>query len=89
MKSLKQVDPEIYQIIQQETCRIEDRILLIASENLASPAVMEAASSVLTNKYAEGYPGHRYYGGCQFVDVARSEERRVGEEGRSRWAAYH
>ena len=70
MDTLAKIDPEIYQIIQQETARIEDRILLIASENLVSPAVMEAASSVLTNKYAEGYPGKRYYGGCQFVDVA-------------------
>ncbi len=56
MGILEKVDPEIYQTIQQETRRIEERILLIASENLASPAVMEAMSSVLTNKYAEGYP---------------------------------
>src|SRR6476660_4430509 len=63
-------DPEIWQAIEQEYRRQEDHIELIASENYASPRVMEAQGSVLTNKYAEGYPGKRYYGGCEYVDVA-------------------
>ncbi len=63
-------DPELWGAIQAETQRQEDHIELIASENYASPAVMEAQGSVLTNKYAEGYPGKRYYGGCEHVDVA-------------------
>ena len=64
------VDPEIWAAIQRENQRQEDHIELIASENYASPAVMQAQGSVLTNKYAEGYPGKRYYGGCEYVDVA-------------------
>ena len=63
------VDPEIWSAIQRENQRQEDHIELIASENYASPAVMAAQGSQLTNKYAEGYPGKRYYGGCEFVDV--------------------
>ena len=63
------VDPEIWAAIQHENQRQEDHIELIASENYASPAVMAAQGSQLTNKYAEGYPGKRYYGGCEFVDV--------------------
>ena len=63
-------DPELWDAIQKETARQEDHIELIASENYTSPAVMEAQGSQLTNKYAEGYPGKRYYGGCEFVDVA-------------------
>jgi glycine hydroxymethyltransferase len=70
--TLAQVDPEIWHASQQEYRRQEEGIELIASENYASPAVMQAQGSVLTNKYAEGYPGKRYYGGCQFVDVAES-----------------
>ena len=62
------VDPELWSAIQQENQRQQDHIELIASENYASPAVMEAQGSQLTNKYAEGYPGKRYYGGCEFVD---------------------
>ncbi|MCX7627486.1 MAG: serine hydroxymethyltransferase [Methylophilaceae bacterium] len=62
-------DPELFQAMQAERQRQEDHIELIASENYASPAVMEAQGSVLTNKYAEGYPGKRYYGGCEHVDV--------------------
>lgn len=62
-------DPEIYAAMEGEAQRQEDHIELIASENYTSPAVMEAQGSVLTNKYAEGYPGKRYYGGCEFVDV--------------------
>jgi glycine hydroxymethyltransferase len=63
-------DPELWDAIQGERQRQEDHIELIASENYASPRVLEAQGSVLTNKYAEGYPGKRYYGGCEFVDVA-------------------
>ncbi len=63
-------DPELAQSIAAEAQRQEDHVELIASENYASPRVMEAQGSVLTNKYAEGYPGKRYYGGCEFVDIA-------------------
>jgi glycine hydroxymethyltransferase len=63
-------DPEIWQAIEQEYRRQEEHIELIASENYASPRVLHAQGSVLTNKYAEGYPGKRYYGGCEFVDIA-------------------
>ncbi|MCK9468049.1 MAG: serine hydroxymethyltransferase [Porticoccaceae bacterium] len=68
--TLAQYDAELIAAIENEERRQEDHIELIASENYASPAVMEAQGSVLTNKYAEGYPGKRYYGGCEFVDVA-------------------
>ena len=68
--TLAVVDPEIAQIIEKERQRQEDHIELIASENHVSPAVLEAQGSVLTNKYAEGYPGKRYYGGCEYVDMA-------------------
>jgi glycine hydroxymethyltransferase len=64
------VDPELWSVIQRENQRQEEHIELIASENYASPAVMAAQGSQLTNKYAEGYPGKRYYGGCEFVDIA-------------------
>ena len=70
VSSLAQVDPEIFAVVQSENQRQEDHIELIASENYASKAVMEAQGSQLTNKYAEGYPGRRYYGGCEFVDIA-------------------
>ncbi|MEY4564852.1 MAG: hypothetical protein RLZZ618_4129 [Pseudomonadota bacterium] len=63
------IDPEVWAVIQSENKRQEDHIELIASENYASPAVMAAQGSQLTNKYAEGYPGKRYYGGCEYVDV--------------------
>jgi len=69
-RSLKAADPEIYQAIADERARQNQGLELIASENFVSRAVLEAAGSVLTNKYAEGYPGRRYYGGCEFVDVA-------------------
>ncbi len=68
--TLATVDPELWSAIQNENRRQEDHIELIASENYASPAVMAAQGSQLTNKYAEGYPGKRYYGGCEFVDIA-------------------
>ena len=69
-KPLCEVDPEIYRAINLELDRQRYTLELIASENVASAAVMEAQGSALTNKYAEGYPGRRYYGGCQFVDIA-------------------
>jgi glycine hydroxymethyltransferase len=68
--TIEQTDPEVWAAIQAENARQEHHIELIASENYASPAVMQAQGSQLTNKYAEGYPGKRYYGGCEFVDVA-------------------
>src|SRR5260363_213862 len=67
--AITQADPEVWSAIQQEERRQEAHIELIASENYASPAVMAAQGSQCTNKYAEGYPGKRYYGGCEFVDV--------------------
>ena len=67
--SVSEFDPEIAQAIAQEDARQEAHIELIASENYCSPAVMEAQGSKLTNKYAEGYPGKRYYGGCEYVDI--------------------
>jgi glycine hydroxymethyltransferase len=69
---LRERDPEIFAAIGRELARQQDGIELIASENIVSAAVLEAQGSVLTNKYAEGYPGRRYYGGCEFVDVAES-----------------
>jgi len=69
---LKQTDPEIYQAIRSEVKRQNENIELIASENFVSLAVLEAQGSVLTNKYAEGYPGKRWYGGCEFVDIAET-----------------
>lgn len=65
-------DPDVWSAIADEITRQQDGLELIASENYTSPAVMQAAGSVLTNKYAEGYPGHRYYGGCEFVDVVET-----------------
>src|SRR3954462_10694912 len=64
------VDPEVWAAIQNENRRQEDHVELIASENYVSPAVLAAQGSQLTNKYAEGYPGKRYYGGCEYVDLA-------------------
>jgi len=66
---LDRVDPEVWNAIQKEDIRQEQHIELIASENYASPAVMQAQGSQMTNKYAEGYPGKRYYGGCEYVDI--------------------
>ena len=69
-KSIKDYDPELWKSIEQESKRQEDHIELIASENYTSLRVLEAQGSVLTNKYAEGYPRKRYYGGCEYVDIA-------------------
>ena len=68
--TIESFDPELWSALESETRRQEDHIELIASENYASPRVLAAQGSVLTNKYAEGYPGKRYYGGCQYVDIA-------------------
>ena len=80
MSFLEQTDPEVFSAIQKETQRLEGNLELIASENVVSEAVLEAQGCVMTNKYAEGYPGKRYYGGCEFVDrveslaIARAKE---------------
>ena len=66
---LAAADPEVWAAVADEIERQQDGLEMIASENYTSPAVMQAAGSVLTNKYAEGYPGKRYYGGCEYVDV--------------------
>src|SRR5262249_45407116 len=71
-ESLLEVDPEVAMAIAAETRRQNETIELIASENFVSEAVLEATGSVFTNKYAEGYPGKRYYGGCEFVDVVEN-----------------
>jgi glycine hydroxymethyltransferase len=68
-QTIQSVDPAVWEAIKSEIGRQEDHIELIASENYASPAVLEAQGSLLTNKYAEGYPGKRYYGGCEYVDI--------------------
>jgi glycine hydroxymethyltransferase len=80
MRHLEQQDPELYASIQKELGRQRGNIELIASENFVSEAVMEAQGSVLTNKYAEGYPGKRYYGGCEFVDVTENLARNRAKE---------
>ncbi|WP_035344699.1 serine hydroxymethyltransferase [Halalkalibacter hemicellulosilyticus] len=80
MKSLPKQDPKVFAAIQQELGRQRDKIELIASENFVSEAVMEAQGSVLTNKYAEGYPGRRYYGGCEYVDIVEDIARDRAKE---------
>ncbi len=80
MDHLKQADRELFDAIEAERGRQQNNIELIASENFVSEAVMEAAGSVLTNKYAEGYPGRRYYGGCEYVDVAEDLARDRAKE---------
>src|ERR1035441_4389655 len=71
-RPLAEVDPEIHEAIQREVGRQRSQLELIASENFTSEAVLEATASVFTNKYAEGYPGKRYYGGCEFTDVVEN-----------------
>src|SRR5436309_15422607 len=71
-RPLADVDPEIFDAIRHETERQNSQLELIASENFTSEAVLEATASVFTNKYAEGYPGKRYYGGCEFADVVEN-----------------
>ena len=70
LSCIKQTDPELYGAMEKELARQRGNLELIASENIVSPAVMAAMGSHFTNKYAEGYPGKRYYGGCEFVDIA-------------------
>ena len=72
MLTLEKADPELWSAIEAEKARQEAHIELIASENYPSAAVMAAQGSQLTNKYAEGYPGKRYYGGCEYVDIAET-----------------
>jgi len=86
VKYLKAVDPEIYNVIKDELNRQQDNLELIASENFTSMAVLEAQGSVLTNKYAEGYPNHRWYGGCEYVDEA---ERLAIERAKKLFGAEH
>ena len=69
MTILQSQDPALWAAIESEALRQQEGLEMIASENYTSPAIMQAVGSVLTNKYAEGYPGRRYYGGCEFVDV--------------------
>ncbi len=71
-ESLKSIDPEVFEAIQKEIQRERRNIVLIASENYASPSVLEVQGSVFTNKYAEGYPGKRYYGGCEYADIVEN-----------------
>lgn len=80
MKHLSQADEQVFQAIQKELGRQRSKIELIASENFVSEAVMEAQGSVLTNKYAEGYPGRRYYGGCEYVDIVEDLARNRAKE---------
>ena len=72
MTYLKNTDSQVYEAIKGELCRQNKGLEMIASENYVSPAVLEAQGSVLTNKYAEGYPGKRYYGGCYYVDICET-----------------
>ena len=83
---LEQVDPEVFEAIHKESERLECNLELIASENVVSEAVLEAQGSLMTNKYAEGYPGRRYYGGCEYVDVV---ERLAVERAKELFAAEH
>lgn len=86
MGYLKSIDPDVYQAIEEERKREQEKIILIASENYTSPAVMEAQGSIFTNKYAEGYPGRRYYGGCEYADIV---ERLAIERARGLFGAEH
>ena len=80
---LSETDPELFRAIGGELTRQRDEIELIASENIVSRAVLDAAGSVLTNKYAEGYSGRRYYGGCKWVDVAEDHDAEGGFSGQN------
>src|SRR5450631_4224024 len=79
-RPLAEVDPEVYEAIQHEVERQDSQLELIASENFTSEAILEATSSVFTNKYAEGYPGKRYYGGCEFTDIVENLARERGKK---------
>src|SRR5690625_674663 len=80
MEHVKQTDYDVYEAIQLEKKRQQKKIDVIASENFVTEAVMEAMGSVLTNKYAEGYPGRRYYGGCEYVDIVENLARDRAKE---------
>ena len=80
MSYLMQADPEVAEAIRQETRRQVGKLEMIASENFVSEAVLEAQGSVMTNKYAEGYPGRRYYGGQEFTDQAERKEWKRGQK---------
>ena len=80
LESIKKTDPQVAEAILNELGRQRAKIELIASENFVSPAVMEAMGTPLTNKYAEGYPGKRYYGGCEYVDVVEDLARDRAKE---------
>src|SRR5512146_1287661 len=69
MDNLKTTDPQVFEAIEKERCREHEKIVLIASENYVSKAVLDAQGSIFTNKYAEGYPGKRYYGGCEYAYI--------------------
>src|SRR5215468_9984734 len=86
MSPIERADPEVWQAVAGERQRQQQGLELIASENYTSPAVLAAQGSVLTNKYAEGYPGRRYYGGCEFVDVV---ERLAIDRARKLFGAEH
>src|SRR6476646_3623265 len=79
-RPLADVDPEISDAIRHETERQNSQLELIASENFTSEAVLEATASVFTNKYAEGYPGKRYYGGCEYTDIVENLARERGKK---------
>ena len=85
MENLARIDPEVAEAIRNGTRREGSQLEMIASENFVSEAVLEAMGTVLTNKYAEGYPGRRYYGGCEFVDVAEI----LAIERAGRWSLMH
>ncbi|MCG2772222.1 MAG: serine hydroxymethyltransferase, partial [Desulfobacterales bacterium] len=72
MEELARTDPEIYAVIERERQRQLNKLEMIASENFVSAAVLQAQGSILTHKYAEGYPGRRFYGGCEYVDTAEN-----------------
>src|SRR5690625_7281746 len=80
MSNIKSQDPQVQEVIDKELDRQNNNIELIASENFVSPAVLEAQGSILTNKYAEGYTGKRYYGGCEHVDVVENIARDRAKE---------
>src|SRR6187397_3124883 len=86
MNDFRQADSEVWNAVSAERRRQQDGLEMIASENYTSPAVLAAAGSVLTNKYAEGYPGKRYYGGCEHVDVV---ERLAIERAKALFGAEH
>ena len=79
MDDLARIDPEIYAVIERELQRQLQKLEMIASENFVSAAVLQAQGSILTHKYAEGYPGRRFYGGCEFVDTAENSGLEPGE----------